>query len=140
MLPGHYGAVTGMSFHGAKVLITVGKDSWIHHYFVESESLAFRCLLSPPPDPPPAINVVAAPTTPAGLAMDDKGNLRLMDLRLGRKLAKVVCTEAEMGAQEAVHDQRPERIIASSAGFCVLCAPDEAPSYDESSSEPQHAE
>merc|ERR1719453_1430695 len=60
MLKGHYGAVSAMSFHSAKVLITCGKDSWIHHYSVESQTLFFRCLLSPPPEPPPAIKVVAA--------------------------------------------------------------------------------
>jgi len=123
MLQGHYGAVSAMSFHGAKVLITVGRDSWIHHYSVESQTLSFRCLLSPPPEPPAAIRVVAAPTTPVALALDEKGNLRLMDLRIGRKLAKLTCADADAAA-DGSQDQEliPDRILASACGFCVLCS------------------
>lgn len=60
-----------------------------------------------------------------------------MDLRLGRKLAKVICTEGE--STDAEHDSRPERIFASASGFCVLCGPKES-AYDEGGAETQHAE
>lgn len=138
MLQGHYGAVSAMSFHAASVLITVGRDSWIHHYSVQTQTLLFRCLLSPPPEipqgsppgtpapaPPAAIKVVAAPTTPAALCLDEKGNLRLMDLRFGRKLAKLTTSDNADGQQPDGNQENelvPDRIIASASGFCVLCS------------------
>eukprot|EP00746_Dinoflagellata_sp_MGD_P124134 gnl/MRDRNA2_/MRDRNA2_58720_c0_seq1.p1 gnl/MRDRNA2_/MRDRNA2_58720_c0~~gnl/MRDRNA2_/MRDRNA2_58720_c0_seq1.p1 ORF type:complete len:825 (+),score=166.93 gnl/MRDRNA2_/MRDRNA2_58720_c0_seq1:71-2476(+) len=136
MLQGHYGAVSAMSFHAADVLITVGKDSWIHHYSVQTQTLTFRCLLSPPPEPPPAIKVVAAPGAAMALALDEKGNMRLMDLRLGRKLAKLSCVEADPNDPNQEQELIPDRIIPSAHGFCVLCK--NLSGMDMDSQEPDH--
>jgi hypothetical protein len=138
MLQGHYGAVSAMSFYAADVLITVGRDSWIHHYSATTQTLTFRCLLSPPPEPPPAMKVVAAPSSPMALALDEKGNLRLMDLRLGRKLAKLSCFENDAADGSQEQDLIPNRIISSSYGFCVLCSRQSMMSMDSESQEPDH--
>lgn len=141
MLPGHYGAVAALSFHKSNVLLSVGADSWIHHYCMRSNTLLSRCLFSSPPSPPPATDVAASPVTPLGLALDAGGNLRLLDLKRGRKIARVLCRENDnqgLSAQSSAtalegreggvaanlsktEDPLPKRILATATAFCALC-------------------
>lgn len=147
MLPGHYAAVTGLAFHRCQTLVSVGADSWVHHYSMQDNSLLARYMCAPPPKPPPAQGVTASQQLALAVSLDANGGLRLLDLRRGQKIARPVCYEVHPPDPEPVGElpsaapvaagtvpaviteveerplveERPRRVLASSTGFCMVC-------------------
>eukprot|EP00929_Paragymnodinium_shiwhaense_P047413 TRINITY_DN24052_c0_g1_i1.p1 TRINITY_DN24052_c0_g1~~TRINITY_DN24052_c0_g1_i1.p1 ORF type:complete len:784 (-),score=192.71 TRINITY_DN24052_c0_g1_i1:181-2532(-) len=145
-LPGHYGVVKAVGFHKADVLVSVGADGWIHHYCMKTNSLLYRQMMSAapgnpcscaacrslqtlaPPAPPAGEAVAVSRSRPMALSLDVLGDMRLVDLRSGKKLAKVVCKaedpEGPMSprAQGApgLSDGEHLQLIAVAGSFCVL--------------------
>jgi hypothetical protein len=121
--------VTSVSFYKEEALVSVGADSWIHFYDLRRNEIVARCQLAPPPvpplKPPPASVVEAMPLAPLGLAVDTKGNLRLLDVLRGEKMATVFCRdtaeeEQDVGDEVPDFEEPPSRIIATSHGFVVV--------------------
>lgn len=130
MLPGHYAAVTAVSFHRAAVLVTVGQDAFIHHYRLEDNSLMGRYLCAPPPQPPPLRGIAVAQVLPVALSLDTTGGLRLLDIMRARKLAYVSCEVYDVAPVVPNEDKPnhgvkagdiPQQILAGSSAFCVFC-------------------
>jgi len=114
-------------------LVSVGEDSWVHIYDMSSNRLMSRAMLSPPPSPPPATAVVALPSAPLGLALDAKGNMRLLDFVHGGKMARAFCRSPD-AAEEETEDRSPpmealpSRVLGTCYGFCVVSScPKEVP-------------
>jgi len=120
MLPAHYAAVAGMAFCRSDQLISVGRDSYVHLYSAEGNSLSLRCLLSPPPTAPPAAGVVVSSVTALALVHDDAGNQRLIDISLGRKIAKVDIPSGRKPGWVNIEVQPPQRFLTCSEGVGIL--------------------
>lgn len=121
MLPGHYAAVTGLSFHRAEILVSVGADGWVHHYSVQDHTVLARYKCAPPLSVPsaeeapapevagcmaqsgavPVQFVAAAQQLAVAMSLDAGAGLRLLDLRRGRKAAIVTCHEPDPRAPSA---------------------------------------
>mmetsp|Transcript_1847 Transcript_1847/g.3854 ORF Transcript_1847/g.3854 Transcript_1847/m.3854 type:complete len:811 (+) Transcript_1847:117-2549(+) len=94
MLPGHYSAVTALSFHRSIVLVSACDDGWIQHYNLSTRQLTARFLCAPPPAPGPVKGLVSAQALPLAVSFAQGGKeLRLLDLRHNQKLAKLKCYE-----------------------------------------------
>ncbi|CAK0892101.1 unnamed protein product [Prorocentrum cordatum] len=124
MLSGHYASVASMAFHRREVLVTVGADSWVHHYCMHSDTCLFRFLCSPPPTPPPATAVVASQALPLAVSLDAAGGLKLLDVRRGHKIAQLLSVDGAEGDPAAWPCvAQPRQVFCSSAGFLALCEP-----------------
>jgi hypothetical protein len=65
-----------------------------------------------------------------GLAMDEQGNLRLLDILRGTKMAEacwrdsresLANTDPASVAESPSQEAQPQRVLASPSGFCVIC-------------------
>jgi len=100
-LEGHYSAVVALGFHRDLTLVSMGADSWVHHYCMKTNTIINRHLCTPPPTPPPGQAMVVATSMPAALTLDAGGNLRLLDTRQGRKVARATCPQDDPAAPSA---------------------------------------
>lgn len=87
MLPGHYAGVLSLAFYRADLLVSVGADGYVHHYSMVNDSLVARYMSAPPPTPAPVTGLAVSQTMHLGLTLDASGNMRLIDLKRGRKIA-----------------------------------------------------
>jgi hypothetical protein len=131
VLPGHYASVTALAFQGLETLVSVGTDGWVHHYSLKDNSIRFRHLCSPPPIPPSCAGIAATQATPMAMALDTKGNLRILDLQQGQKLVRATCLtdevvspEGKVGGAPTAREGECIQLIATSSSFCVLCVMD----------------
>lgn len=131
MLPGHYAAVAAMAFHRKEVLVSVGADSWVHHYCMHTDTCLCRFLCSPPPTPPPATAVAASQVLPLAVALDAAGGLKLLDVRRGHKIAQLLTgDEAEGDPAAGPCALQPRQVFSSAVGFFALCEPARPPSAE----------
>eukprot|EP00928_Gymnodinium_smaydae_P038932 TRINITY_DN26724_c0_g1_i1.p1 TRINITY_DN26724_c0_g1~~TRINITY_DN26724_c0_g1_i1.p1 ORF type:complete len:819 (-),score=204.24 TRINITY_DN26724_c0_g1_i1:43-2499(-) len=129
VLPGHYAAVAALAFHGEETLVSLGADGWVQHYDTATSTVRSRHLCTPPPDPPPGLAVVAVSAYPMALSLDAVGNMRLLDVRRGQKLARASCiddsadamagTAKPPGAPFVLPGQRV-RLLATAGCFCAM--------------------
>mmetsp|Transcript_89884 Transcript_89884/g.159928 ORF Transcript_89884/g.159928 Transcript_89884/m.159928 type:complete len:794 (+) Transcript_89884:65-2446(+) len=133
MLPGHYGAVSALVFHRADILLSVGSDCWVHYYDMKTDTLLSRHLSSPPPTPSPALGIAASQSMGLGVSLDTDGSLRLLNMKLGCKIAKLSCVDdrpktAENEEEETVitpnPDETPKLLLSTASGFCILAMAD----------------
>eukprot|EP00927_Polykrikos_kofoidii_P043441 TRINITY_DN37519_c0_g1_i1.p1 TRINITY_DN37519_c0_g1~~TRINITY_DN37519_c0_g1_i1.p1 ORF type:complete len:654 (+),score=98.01 TRINITY_DN37519_c0_g1_i1:363-2324(+) len=160
-LPGHYGAVAALAFYKSEVLVSVGADAWVHHYCLRTNNLLFRHMCTPPPSPqpapgrargltvdaasctpppspPPGVAVAVSPSRARGLTLDAAGNLRILDLHRGKKLARASCQIEDSTVPTSKHEDpssskckqkqgAPEvspgqclRLFCTADSFCVV--------------------
>jgi len=132
MLPGHYGAVSALAFHRADILVSVGADCWVHYYDMKTDTLLSRHMSAPPPAPSPALGIAASQSMGLGVSLDTDGSLRLLNLKLGCKIARMQCTddrpqkleEDEEPGPMPNQDETAKLILSTASGFCIIAMGD----------------
>jgi len=125
---GHYAEVKAISFHKNLYVCSVGVDGFMHVYACDTGNLTFRTLNCPPrPGPPPhCLDVVACESIPAALVRDDAHNVRLYDLRLGKKIAIVKCEPPNKDDPHGQYSDMPPldpvSIVTADGAICMLAA------------------
>mmetsp|Transcript_57707 Transcript_57707/g.133270 ORF Transcript_57707/g.133270 Transcript_57707/m.133270 type:complete len:634 (+) Transcript_57707:535-2436(+) len=125
---GHYAEVKAISFHKNLYVCSVGVDGFLHVYAADTGNLMFRTLNCPPrPGPPPCCSdVIACESIPAALVRDDAHNVRLYDLRLGKKIAIVKCEPPNKDDPHGQYSDMPPldpvSIVTADGAICMLAS------------------
>lgn len=132
-LPGHYGRVTALAFFEDDMLISAGEDGWVQLYDVRTNTVLTRIntppvlmVGGPAPPTPPVVKVAVSQDLPLAYTLNAEGDLQLIDMLRGQKIARLSCMPAvELAASGATSagesPQVPRCFFASTSGLCVVC-------------------